>query len=406
MSVHILVVSMNYKPELTGIGKYSSEMSEWLVDKGCDVVVVTTPPYYPNWKIGDGYNSFSYKREVINGVSVIRCPVWIPSSVTSIKRILHLMVFALTSFPIIIWTAIRIKPDLIFVVEPPLFSCLGSIIGGKIAGSTVWLHVQDFEIDAAFNLGILKSEMIKKMVLSIESFIFNKMHILSTISEQMMSKLEAKTKSKKHLVMFKNWVDLIKIYPAKTVLYRRKYKIGHDTLVFLYSGNMGEKQGLELVIDSAMRLREKRQDILFLMCGDGVVKNELVAKSKGNVSIKFIPLQPVEQLNDLLNTADVHLLPQKADADGLVMPSKLINMLASGKPIIATVKEESEIAKILKGAGIVTEPGNVDQFVDAIELIADSKEKREQYGKQARKDAVEYYDRDKILDSVFNGYIK
>ncbi|MDF1594220.1 MAG: glycosyltransferase [Desulfobacterales bacterium] len=88
--MRILIVGINFAPELVGIGKYTAEMVDWLAGQGHDVRVVTAPPYYPKWQVWDGYSGRHYKLENNNGVRVYRCPLWVPEMVSGLKRILHL----------------------------------------------------------------------------------------------------------------------------------------------------------------------------------------------------------------------------------------------------------------------------------------------------------------------------
>jgi len=97
--VRILIYGVNYAPELTGIGKYTGEMAEWMAGHGHDVRVVTVPPYYPEWKVRDGYSGWKYSHERLNGVKVWRCPLYVPANQSGLKRILHLVSFALSSLP-------------------------------------------------------------------------------------------------------------------------------------------------------------------------------------------------------------------------------------------------------------------------------------------------------------------
>ncbi len=104
----ILVYGINYAPELTGIGKYTSEMCEWLAIHGHEVRVVTAPPYYPEWEVSKPYSSYRYSYEEMKGVRVWRAPLWVPGKVNGLNRIVHLMSFALTSLPVVLsqvaWT--------------------------------------------------------------------------------------------------------------------------------------------------------------------------------------------------------------------------------------------------------------------------------------------------------------
>ena len=394
--MRILVYGINYSPELTGIGKYSGEMAEWLSQQGHEVRVVTAPPYYPEWKVSTKYSSLCYRKELIEGVKVWRCPLWVPRNPSGLKRILHLASFAISSFPIML-SHIFWRPNIILVVEPPLFCTPTTLITALLCRAKSWLHVQDFEVDAAFDLGILKSTWLRRLVLKIESWLMNRFDRVSTISEQMMFQLSNKGVDRNKQVLFPNWVNIEHIYPLqKPSPYREELDIPKSSIIFLYSGNMGEKQGLEIIIESAKCLAESK-NISFVMCGSGATYSHLRDLANGLKNIYWLPLQPLEQLNDLLNMADVHLLPQKADAADLVLPSKLTGMLASGKPILATALEGTQIAKVLVEAGIVVPPENTDLFIEAILKLALDEKQRLVLGKKAREYAVEHLGHDAVL---------
>jgi colanic acid biosynthesis glycosyl transferase WcaI len=150
------------------------------------------------------------------------------------------------------------------------------------------------------------------------------------------------------------------------------------------------KHGLKLLVDASRRLAS-RSDIHFVFCGDGPYREILQEEKHQNVSM--LPLQPADRLNELLNLADLHLLPQLADASDLVMPSKLTGMMASGRAVIAT----AQISTVLEGRGIVTTPGDVDAFVSAITQLAEDANLRRRMGEAARQYAVENMDRGEIL---------
>jgi len=394
--VRLIIYGINYKPELTGIGKYSGEMAEWLVSKGHEVRIVTALPYYPQWQVAENYSSWRYLREPLNGVDVWRCPLWVPASPSGLKRILHLASFALSSFPIML-SQVFWRPNIILVVEPPLFCAPSSLFVSWLCKACSWLHVQDFEVDAAFDLGVLSSARLRRIVLRIESWLMNKFDRVSTISDQMVLRLGTKGVRPNRQVLFPNWADIDHIHPLDTPsTYREQLGIIASDIVFLYSGNMGEKQGLEIVVQAARQLA-KRKNIVFIMCGQGAAYSRLRELADGVTNIHWLPLQPLEKLNDLLNMADVHLLPQRADAADLVMPSKLTGMLASGRPVLATAFEGTQIAEVLESTGVIVPPEDVEAFVDAIVDLAGNAEQRQQLGKNARDYAVEYLGRDAVL---------
>ena len=138
----------------------------------------------------------------------------------------------------------------------------------------------------------------------------------------------------------------------------------------MYAGTMGRKQGLEILAEAAGRL-SGREGLRFVFCGEGPGKLILSDLTAHLANVQWIPLQPCARLNDLLNLADIHLLPQKADAADLVMPSKLTGMLASGRPVVATSRPGTQLAEAVEGRGIAVEPADTTAFARAIEQLAD-----------------------------------
>ena len=379
----ILLISTNYSPELTGTGKYSGEMLDWLVEQNHEVRVVCAPPYYPQWQIGEGYSSWKYKIENSLNKKVYRCPLWVPAKPSGLKRLTHLASFALSSFPIVL-KQIFWKPDVVICIEPPLFNSFSAIITSKLSGAKSILHIQDFEVDAAFELGIVKAGWLKSFIYAVERFLMNRFDRVSTISEAMLDKLNKKGVDSIKQLFFPNWVDTAFIYPLENPsIYRAELNISLSKAVALYSGNMGEKQGLEIVIQAAKEL--ENENVQFIMCGSGSALERLKVLAKDLKNIIWLPLQPLERLNDFLNVADIHLLPQQAGAADLVMPSKLTGMLASGRPIIATSDVDTQVEKVVKECGVVVAPEDSAEFSQSIKILSEDIELRESLGVKARK---------------------
>jgi colanic acid biosynthesis glycosyl transferase WcaI len=181
---------------------------------------------------------------------------------------------------------------------------------------------------------------------------------------------------------------------------RREFGIGSDELLVLYAGNMGEKQGLDLVLDAADRLRE-RAEIQFVMVGAGAGRERLerAAGQRRLNNVRFFPVQSLERLPLMLAAGDIHLIVQRREAADLLMPSKLTNILAAGRPTVATADPGTELYEILNehNCGITKSPGSVTELVAGITELADNAERREQLGQNARRYAEHYLDRDVIL---------
>jgi len=396
----LLIYGLNYSPELIGIGKYTGEMAEWFVERGHEVKVVTAHPYYPMWKIREGYYGWRYTKNKVHGVNVYRCPLWVPKGLSGIKRILHLISFTITSFPIVLFQCIFWRPDTLFCIAPAIFCAPGACIAARLTGVKRWLHIQDFEIDAAYELGILKNKLMKRIATFFEKRIMGYFNAVSAISEKMLERLDIKGVNHEKQVIFYNWADTKQIFPIQGPNpIRDKFRISDDAIVALYSGNMGAKQGLEIIIEAARRMKFNT-DILFVMCGDGIIRDQIQDLVGDFGNIRFIPLQPLSDLNNLLNLADIHLLPQKKDVADLVMPSKLTGMLASGRPIVATAQPETQLARIVGSCGRVVEPDNPEAFSQAIVELAERVEKRKELGKMARTFAVDRWSKDRILEGV------
>jgi colanic acid biosynthesis glycosyl transferase WcaI len=199
-------------------------------------------------------------------------------------------------------------------------------------------------------------------------------------------------------VHFPNWVDTNVIYPLPhPSILRQELGIPENTIVALYSGSMGKKQGLDLLVDVARQLSH-RSNVRFVYCGDGSYRETLIEKSKILSNVSIIQFQPSERLNDLLNLADIHLLPQRAKAADLMMPSKLTGMLASGRPVIATAHHGTQLASTVRGHGIVVPPGDPDAFAAAILKLAADRDLRLMLGQEARRYALTHLDSLVILD--------
>lgn len=397
----VLLITINYWPELTGIGKYTGEMAEWLAGRGIEVRVITAPPYYPAWRVSPDYSAWRYRRERVGGVDVFRCPVWVPARPSGLKRILHLASFALATLPVALWSGLRWRPDTVFVVEPPLFCAPGALLAARLARGRAWLHVQDFEVDAAFDLGILRSPRLRRWVLAAERWLMCRFDRVSTISDRMLDRLDDKGVPAGRRALFPNWVELDRVYPRSSPSpLRREWELEDSDLVILYSGNMGEKQGLEVLVEAAERLRT-RADIRFLLCGDGAARPRLERLAQGLGNVLFKPLQPSERLNDLLNLADIHVLPQRADAADLVLPSKLTNMLASGRPVVATASPGTQVAELVEGCGMVVPPGDSGALADAVTRLSADAERRHSLGRGARELACRLWDKDRLLSQAF-----
>jgi colanic acid biosynthesis glycosyl transferase WcaI len=398
--MRILLYSANFAPEPTGIGKYSGEMARWLAEHGHSVRVVAAPPYYPNWKTDPAYVWPPYRREVWNGVEIWRAPLWVPAQPGGFARVMHLLSFAITSLPVMLRQVVW-RPDLVITVAPAFLCAPAGLLVARLSGAQSWLHLQDFEVDLAFRMGLLKGNLLQRFVLRMERGLLRRFDHVSSISSRMVEQLLKKGVELSRTRYFPNWVDITHIKPSGAPSrYRETLGIAKSDVVVLFSGSLGGKQGL-MLIPAVAKLLGGRKDIVFVICGEGVMKPQLEAAALGLPNIRFLPLQPFERLGELLCTADIHLLPQSPGAADLVLPSKLSGMLASGRPVIATCRPGTELEAVVSKCGVVVPPNDEAAFASAVCSLADNAAMRGELGRRARNYAETNFERDAILGRLF-----
>jgi colanic acid biosynthesis glycosyl transferase WcaI len=396
--MRILIYGLNYAPEPVGIGKYSGELGSWLASRGHQVRVIAAPPYFPQWEARDN----RYRRETKDSVQIWRCPLWVPRKPNGLTRLVHLASFALSSLvPLLLQK--RWQPNLIICVAPALFCAPAALWIGQLCGerTVTWLHIQDFELDAAFQLGLLKGDGIKSLAENWERQTLQRFDRVSSISEAMLKHAVGKGVAPEKAVLLPNWVDIHTIHPQSRKQrtensYRRELGLKPEQLVLLYSGSMNKKQGLEMLVEVIQSLSSNKQ-LVWILAGEGPGQAIVAEATRALPKVRLMPLQPVERLNDWLNLADIHLLPQKAAAADLVLPSKLMGMLASGRPVVATSPSGSALGALAEQVGCRVEPGDPQGFANAVKILTTNEARRLQLGRQARQMAEDRFSMERVL---------
>jgi colanic acid biosynthesis glycosyl transferase WcaI len=402
MKKRILVIGINCFPELTGIGKYTGEMISWFAENGHETTIVTGFPYYPNWKIQEPYKGNAYRTEKMydGRLTIHRCPLYVPADPSGFKRLMHEALFFLSASFVIFKMLFKKKQDIIFAIAPPFHLGILALFYRLFRGGKIVYHVQDLQIEAAKDLGVLKYPWMFRVLFGLERTILKGVDVISTISDGMIAKINRKTE--KEIMFFPNWVDTKNFYP----LYDRarlKLKWGYnaDDHVVLYSGSIGFKQGLEGLIRVADKLKEEKR-IKVLICGTGPHKQILMnyKEELGLTNLEFLPLQGFDVFNEFLNMADVHLVLQRADASDLVMPSKLTSILAVGGLPLVTANEGTTLYNVIKthDMGIIIPAEDEEKLVEAI--ISSASDDIDTKRRNARKYAEKYLDRDNILPEM------
>lgn len=387
----ITILSHNYFPEDSGIGLYSTGMAEFLALKH-EVNLITGVPYYPQWKIYSNYvNNPLFSKETINNVTVYRFKQYTPAKPTFFKRVLQMVHFFFGS----VFNIVKVKKtDVVLVIMPFTMSIVLGLILRKLRGGILWVHVQDFEFDAAFKSGISSgNKIMPSLLFKIETKLLNSANFISTISQGMLKKLALKTTSDP--IYFPNWIDYSLINPE---IAQENKVFNPNTFNILYSGNIGDKQDWDFYIEF-VTVMQANPEFHFYLVGEGAKRLEVVQELQDKLNFTYYPPVPYNQLNDLLCAADVHVLFQKPDFKDLVMPSKILGMMASAKPSLVTGHEDSEIKGNFENSrgGYYFHENTIETIKQHIIYLREHPEVAQLMGIKARDFVIKYFSYEKIL---------
>jgi colanic acid biosynthesis glycosyl transferase WcaI len=404
--VRILIYGLNYAPEPTGTGKYTGEMAAWLAAHGHEIEVICGLPHYPQWKLDEAYRDGRSRVETISGVHVQRAAHYVPASdaLTACARIWLETTFTFSSARY--WLPrflARNRPDIVIAVTPPLQTGVWPLLFRWVRGVPWVLHVQDLQVDAALRLNMLNVGVLGRVLYWIEGFLLRRATRVSTITEAMRARVIAKGTPPDRVWLLPNWADVETVRPGpRDNAFRRSLQVDETTSLVMYAGNMGEKQGLEVVLEAAAQCTDDPR-LLFLMVGDGAARPRLEQRVREMAlsNVRFLPVQPSESLGDMLAAGDIHLVVQKREAADLVMPSKLTNILAAGRACVATADSGTALHEVVVGhdTGMAVPPENAEALAHAIRELAGDPARRDACGRRAREYAEQHLDKNRILSA-------
>jgi colanic acid biosynthesis glycosyl transferase WcaI len=369
----ILVLTIHYWPEQTGIGAVLTRRCEHLSSAGHEVTVCTAMPFYPEWRVHPAYRRKLFANEKHNGVTILRSWIWVPQRVSSAKRVLLEASFLATS---LLRAVTRRRPDLLLVVSPPLGLGLSAVLLSRWTKVPFVFDVQDLQPDAAADLGMLPGPVLPALY-RLEALAYRHAALISTVTEGMRGKIISKGIPARKVVVVPPPADNSLFGVGSAVngqAFRKKHGL-EGKFIVAHSGNMGVKQGLGLVLDAASRLQARR-DVRFFLAGDGVMRTHLQSRAAALRlnNVQFLPLQEKAEFLQMLAAIDMALIVQQSSVTDIVFPSKTVTLMSAGRPVTAAVSGDSEIARVVRQskAGIVTEPEKVEPLVTNIqELLRD-----------------------------------
>jgi colanic acid biosynthesis glycosyl transferase WcaI len=337
-------------------------------------------------------------REQHAGVTIIRTPLYVPSRVTSFGRILHEASFIASSF---ISALTRKKPDVLYIVSAPLGLAASAFVLSRFWRIPYVFYVADMQPDAAADLEMLPDRLVK-FLYGLERLAYRHAALVPTLTEGMRQKIISKGVLPEKVPVFSHCAEQL-LFDVPVLRGGAAFRSAHGLdgcFIVLHSGNMGVKQGLEVVIDAAGRTVQD-PSIVYLLVGDGAVKSALQqrAAASGLDNIRFLPVQPREVFRDMLGAADVCLITQRKSVGDILFPGKTVDFLAAGCAVIGSLSSNTEAGRILSGAGagLVVAPEDPDALAAAVLQLRRADAERVQLGERGRAYAREHWDRSRIL---------
>ena len=401
--MRVLLYTYNYYPEPIGIAPLMTELAEGLVRKGHKVRVVTAMPNYPERKIYPDYKGQLYKREVRNGVEIDRCFVAIRPKPGLMGRAMLEGSFITLSF---IKAISGWRPDVILSTSPSLPACLPVALAKKIFRCPVVLSLQDILPEAAIQTGLISNALAIKVLKRLETFAYASATKISVITPSFATNLRAKGVASQKISCISNWVDVnfVSPQPKQNNAFRRKHEL-HDKFIVLYSGNIARTQGVRTIVHAAQQLQDN-PNIQFVIVGEKRRLADLEALTqKLEVSnVKLLPFVDRKELPEMLAAADVSLITQKKNVIGFNMPSKTQVIMASGRPIIASVPAEGTTASAIQksDSGLVVEPESPVELARAIQKLYRNPKLAEKMGSNGRQFAINHYSFERAIAAYEN----
>ncbi len=401
MKQRLWVVTELYYPELTSTGYYLTKIAEGLA-KDFDVKVLCGQPSYGARGIK------APKHEVRNDVEIFRLIGTTLNKDVILFRIVNMVTLGISIF---LNGLLRFrKGDFVLVVTtPPILPFLVAV-SSLIRRAPYFLLIHDNYPEVLVAVGKLKEDsFFVKLLNFFNRWLYKNASKIIVVGRDMLELIKVKAEGfDVSLECIPNWAELEQVEPCPRDENQLLQELGiKDKFVFLYAGNMGYPNDLESIVYCVKELNNDER-FHFIFLGSGVKRKWLEEETRGLRNVTLLPSRPRNEQKIFLNACDVGIVSLVKGMRGVSVPSRTYNLLAAGKPILALVEEDSEVAMILKEeeAGWVVEPRNPQKLLERIFEIYENKNLLHEVGVRAREAALEKYSPEKAIKSyieVFNG---
>lgn len=399
--MRLLFLNRAFYPDVEATGQLLTELCQEL-ENDFEIHVICGNPLYRKVK----------NRRLINKTSYGKITIWRINNTTFPKKYFLTRFINLFSYFILcfVWTSFLKRMNCVIAeTDPPLLAVVAYVYS-RIHRSEFIYYPQDIWPDVGIVNRKMTNPILTKILKLVNVFLYQKSTQIIVPGRDMKKRLEEEYSIPPHkIAVVENWADPDQIFPIarEENIFLKKYSL-KDKFLVMYSGNLGLSQDLENIIYLADALREVK-DIFFVLIGEGALKEKLVnmSASLGLRNIIFLNYQEKKDLKFSLNAAHIHLVPLKKGMKGIIVPSKVYGIMASGKPFIAAVDEGSEIDKIVREfqCGIVTSPSDVEELKKAVLWAFHNQDKIEKMGEMGKIALVNHYTK-KICAQKFKKIIE
>ncbi len=387
--MHILVLCPHFAPDSAPTGVVMTAIVEGLAERGHRLHVVTALPWYEHHAVDAQWQGRLIRSEQTPWGKISRVHPF-PTDKRNVRaRALGFAGFTgLASLRALIT---RPRPDVVLAMSPPLPIGLAGLAVARARRAPFVFNIQDVFPDVAIELGLLTDRRVIKAASWAERFSYAHSDAVTVLSDDLRDNVETKLEQRheRHrtrVEVIPNFVDTMRIKPmTHDNAYRREHRLD-GKIVVMYAGNVGLSQSLELVIDAAREMRDRR-DVVFVINGGGSALTSLQKAAADLSNVVFVPYQPPERLGEVLAAADIHVVPLKRGLAKASVPSKLYSVLAAGRPVLASVDPDTEVDRTLRlaGAGLCVPPDDAARFIGALRSLIDAPDDRDAMGASGRR---------------------
>ena len=396
----VLLSSLSFHPEHSGSAPYSTDLAVYLAEKGHDVTVVTGFPFYPGWRKRPEDRRKLFASERYKGVKILRGYLYVPENPSALKRVLHELSF--TAFALLNFLRAG-RHERVVITAAPISLQLMSLVFMSLWRAPLVIHIQDLQSDAALSLGMVRLAFLGKLLTRVEAWIYQRASAVVTITPSMKENLKRKGVPEDKLVVYPNWIDLAEIdrlvESREGGEFRAMHPVARDKFVVAYAGNIGVKQGLEVMVELA-RASRSHTSIHYFVIGEGSrrVEIEALARRQGLTNITFVPFLAQDSYLQMLRDIDVSFISQRSGSGDVFFPGKLLGIMAMRKPVVVCADLDSELAKVVSEAecGLVADPNDIGSLLQNVVRLYEEPERRKALGENGYA-YVRSYDRERIL---------